>query len=309
MTKTSLARRLVCLLILAPTLARADAAHPVYMMAALGDSISAALFADTSLQDPSLPGLDLSSLISDPLLGNRDTLSWSTGQQIQSHAQHLQAYLAAQPETAAGTLKTYNFAYPKDTTAELFDQAEKVAAARELDGIDSIKYITLMIGANDSCSQAASNGVSPAQMKANLKKAFDRLAQIQQNEPLSILVAGAPRIPDLGAAALQETRTVAGLSCRIVREKILKSCDALVRWTTEAEYQKNVAIVAEKNQALSEAVQEAAQAHPNLKLFFTNAMFETPIPFTVLAADCFHPDKDGQAEIARRMWELQPFFK
>lgn len=277
-----------------------------YLMAALGDSITAAFLANTSLADPD--ATDLSSIhfgFAD-LLTNRSTLSWSTGTDIPSHFNRLKMLL----EGTDGTdeLKSYNIAVPGDTSEQMFIQAEKLLAKKEIEGYDSVKYVTVMFGANDACTPHFPGGIPLSQMKANLKRGFNELARISQSEPLRVLVGGIPRIPDLGKPAIVSRRTIGDMTCAQFRADIINSCGAMVDWKTDAEYHKDLQSIEARNSVIQEAAEEAGKEHPNLQVVYSNEMYDSPISYNLLAVDCFHPNTTGQALIADKLWAAQPWY-
>lgn len=278
-----------------------------YLMAALGDSISAAFLATTTLQDPDATDLSTIHFGLSDLLTNRYTLSWSTGLQIQSHLVRLRRALALLGDD--GELTGFNFAYPGDTSRQMYVQAEKLLAKKRIEGFNSVKYVTVMFGANDACTPHVSGGIPDETMKANLERGFDELARISQSEPIRVLVAGIPRIPDLGKPGIVARPTLGGLTCGEFRRYVFDSCARMVDWKTDAEYHDRLADIERRNGFIQQAVDDASRAHPNLQIVYTNEMYESPISYKLLAVDCFHPNIEGQELIATKLWAAQPWFR
>jgi hypothetical protein len=164
-----------------------------------------------------------------------------------------------------------------------------------------------MIGSNDSCIK--NGGVPLEKMRANLMETFKILASIKQNEPIRILLIGIPRIPDLGAEYLKKRRTIFGLTCSRVRDKILRSCNSLILWETPEEYDRNMQVVEDRNRLLRQVAREADKKFQNLEIVFSNRLYNLEIPPEILAVDCFHPAKEAQRKISEELWPDQPWFR
>ena len=54
--------------------------------------------------------------------------------------------------------------------------------------------------------------------------------------------------------------------------------------------------------------EEMDQELENVEILYSNSLYETPIRQEYMAADCFHPNAEGQEEIARQLWQDQPWF-
>ena len=187
-------------------------------------------------------------------------------------------------------------------------QADQLAATLKNGNYTSLKYVTVMLGANDACVGDAVLGSSVESMRENFRAGFDRLAAIQQHEPVHVLVSGMPKIPELGRPDIRDHMTLQNNTCQEARD-ILGLCGGLLNWNSDADYRKFVSLVAERNRIIQEVALEAAIVHLNLRIHFSNQFFKTPITTTKLAADCFHPNKAGQQEISEVLWKEQPWFK
>ncbi|MCM2279822.1 MAG: SGNH/GDSL hydrolase family protein [Oligoflexia bacterium] len=286
------------------------AGKPRVLMGSLGDSITAATFADLSASepflgppdengvrhptDPSVPGVIFS-------VTNKATYSWASGEKIQSHFLRLKNALARQG--FEGELRIQNEAIPGEKAVRLEQQAARLAEAMASGQYAALAYVTFFIGNNDACGET-----QEAAMRGQLREAFRTLASIPQKEPIRVLVSGLPRIPELGTAPIRQHRIPGSMTCEEVRREVFGSCKHLLNWKDPAEFEQRLEEVAAKNRLLEEAVQDAAARFSNLDLVFTNVLFEKSIPASWLAVDCFHPNQEGQSEISRLLWEAQPWY-
>ncbi len=290
-------------------IASATESNAHYLMGTIGDSISAATFADSSVNVRWVgETLEDEMLLRVPFLGNqenKETLSWSSGGEIPSHFMRLTQFLK---QTAPGaSLQVLNVAVPGEKTEGILAQAEAIVDAMKSGNYASVKYITLMIGANDACSKDFENGTPLQDMTEQMRAAFKKLADIRQDEPIRILVSGMPRIPDLGRAEFANTTSALGYSCRAIR-RIHGFCKSLLNWEGEAEYAKKLEVVKDRNLLLGTMVREASAAYSNMQVVFTDQFYNTDIKPAWLSADCFHPNTTGQTELANRLWAAQPWF-
>src|SRR5439155_825991 len=130
-------------------------------------------------------------LIKSHFIVNKTTYSWTSGSKISSHFERLKEYLRkSRPQTF---LEVYNVSVPGATAKNLPKQVGKIVAKMKTGKFRALKYVTLMIGANDSCDDTPDD-----EFESSLLKTFEKLAEINQNEPIYVMVAGAPRIADVG---------------------------------------------------------------------------------------------------------------
>ncbi|MCM2321924.1 MAG: SGNH/GDSL hydrolase family protein [Oligoflexia bacterium] len=280
-------------------------------MGSVGDSITAATFADHSANepflgppdesgirqpvDPSIPALVLS-------IENKGTYSWASGRRIASHFERLKN--ALEEQGLGNNIVIQNDAVPGEVAKGLVAQADNIARSMLSGEFEALTYVTFFIGNNDACTETDNE-----KMREHLRRAFAALADIRQAEKIRILVSGMPAIPDLNRPEIRRHRIPGSMTCEEVRREVFHSCGHLLNWNTESEYQERMAEVAAKNQVIEESAREAQARHRNLDIKFTNVLFHQKIPAEWLAVDCFHPNKDGQAEISRLLWNEQPWFK
>lgn len=284
-----------------PAASALDQAPKKNLMVALGDSITAGFFADTHIQS-----LEPDFTLNFPPFTNKKSDSWASGKSIYSHYYLLRKALLESGDSTP--LDMLNAAVPGDKAQDVIAQAKKVEKAMRSGKYELLKYVVLLIGANDACAKDAPYGTVEYKMRQSLKETFDILAEIHQGEPIRVLVAGIPKVPDLARAEVAHTKTLFGLSCHFFRDDFLRSCTPLLNWKTNEEYEKRVAIVEHTNEILQDAVVEANNSHSNLQVVFTNELFNTSIQPDFLAMDCFHPSREGQETISSTLWAQQPWY-
>lgn len=278
-----------------------ESAPKKYLMAAMGDSITAGFFANTHIQDLA-PDFTLNF----PPFTHKSSDSWASGKSIYSHYVLLEKALRESGDLTS--VDMLNASVPGDRAHNMIAQAKRIKEAMQSGKYESLKYLVLLIGANDACAKEAPFGAVEYKMRESLKNAFEILSQIEQNEPIRILIAGLPKIPDLARIDVTHSKTIFGLNCRFFRDDLLKSCDPLLNWKSNEEYESRVVIVEHTNKILQEAAADANASHPNLQVVFTDELFSTPIQPDFLAIDCFHPSREGQETISQTLWAQQPWF-
>jgi lysophospholipase L1-like esterase len=273
------------------------------MMAALGDSITAATFADRPIHIR--PG---SQSESRAIIENKDSLSWASGKKIESHYLRLRRWLRDHGDVRK--LEVFNVATPNRTTYDLERQASVVARKMRHEDYDALKYVTIFIGSNDACGKGEARATPLAVMKKNILNAVAILAEIPQREPIRILLVGLPRIPDLAQPSILNTKTTFGLTCHKIRDQMLGLCDPLLSWRTPEEYRAQLQVVADVNRLLEESASEVRAKFPNVEMVYTGRLFEQEILMAEdLAIDCFHPNAEAHRKIAKDTWLDQPWFE
>lgn len=281
-----------------------------YLMAAMGDSLTAGTFADTTTQTR-ISLNDIPSLFEpDFLYKNPRTLSWSSGLVIGSHYLRLQDWLSKH-DASNGGLEILNTAVPGEKSRGLLAQVQRVLDEYKSGRYASLKYVTVTIGGNDAC---ATHGqvVPNEEFKKNVFSALQSLATIRQSEPIRVLFSSIPNVPDTAVPSIRQTLTLGGLTtCRWARRHIFTYCSSLTSWQTPAEYRQAVAKVAEKNRAIQEIIQEASSKpeFSRLDLRFGPSVAQAPITPPLLGIDCFHPSQRGQEQFSEKLWQDQPWFK
>jgi lysophospholipase L1-like esterase len=264
------------------------------LIAALGDSITAGSVAN--LGGPK------------GTYENKYTLSFATGADVESQWLRLQEYMekSGEPEE----LVPMNYAVAGVKTDHIPVQARQLAMDMVSGKYRSVKYVTLLIGANDLCGSRGTDPVTlDKDFRGNLMQAFAILAAIKQPEPIRVLVSSLPRIPDLGMPEIQDAKTMLGFTCRYVRDRIFKFCNRLIDWQTPEEYEQGVALVDHANGLLRSVAEEAMAKHPKLRIHFSDTMAGWKIEPYMLAADCFHPSVAGHELLSEGIWREQPWFR
>ena len=301
--------------------ASAMAPHPPHdskpwAMAILGDSIAAGSLADFPIPLRDTPEERVlawknQGLEAEFLYTNKRKLSWGSGTAIQSHYVLLQNWL--QKSGDGRPLSVINVAHPGAVAGDLTRQIQGLLAELHRHSYEGLKYVAVTIGSNDACEWSDPGLVDIESLRRHFLEGFRLLSssvleQFTQSEPVSILIVGLPRIPNLGAETFVHAPTLFGLSCGKVRDEILKYCRPLTVWKTEEEYLKRLAVVETVNQALASVALELRSEYSNLDVFYSDHLFQLEIPISDLAVDCFHPAKRAQEKISLQTWRDQPWF-
>lgn len=281
------------------------------LMGVLGDSISAGTLADLPIPkrataEESVLAWARQNEESRWLYENKRKYSWGSGRSIDSHYRLLSRYLSKyQPRADLGVL---NHSQPGGTAESLIQQAKLLAQGFRSGGYQELVYVVMSIGANDACNSGLAPDIS--KMRDSLFWAVTILgAEIRQENPIRILILGVPRIADLGAKRIRNYKTLFGLSCETVRNRILHFCDSLTLWSTHEEYEVRSQVVDQINAMLRDFVRGAQSWATNVEMFYSPWLAEAPISLPLMAADCFHPSFKGQEEISVRSWREQPWFR
>jgi lysophospholipase L1-like esterase len=298
-----------------------------YLMAAMGDSISAGFLAATdldwfnsaSLTIPqeaedflaaveAVSGLDAAATTFNwegtlaHIFETRTTKSWSTGLELDSH--YVRLMKAVHQVEPTSSVFSMNVALSGGETSDLYDQADAIVKEMNTGRYAALKYVTLLIGNNDACKNR-----DPNLMKIDLHNIFQILSTIKQTEPIRVLMSGIPRIPDVGEMDVDSSKTIFKYSCSAFRRSITRMCLPLTEWSKEAQYIDLIQYTQGVNETLSEAADDANTNFKNLDVQFSDALFDNPITRDNLAIDCFHPNATSQAKIAEDLWQAQPWFK
>jgi hypothetical protein len=277
-------------------------AHAKLLMGVLGDSISAATFADVPLSPAPLGVAGF--------LSNKESLSWGSGRSIKSHFLLLRKYLRNQKDFRQ--LEVLNLSQAGNLAQGLVTQARHLVRAFKIGGYESLPYVVLTVGSNDACDleQSADPDLALAEIRESILLAARVISTgISQREPMRILVLGAPQIPDLGRPEIRKHPTLFGLDCETFRNRVLGLCSSLTLWADRSGFLAALKRVAAVNQAIAHAVSAAEEEFPHLRMVFSERLFSEEIRLESLAADCFHPSGRGQEEISLKTWQDQPWFR
>ncbi|NDD91172.1 hypothetical protein EBZ37_03710 [bacterium] len=291
-------------------------AQDPWLMGVLGDSIAAGTLADVPIPHASTPEESVRlwrdrGLESRLIYTNKKTLSWASGQEIQSHYVLLSDWLEKSGD--ARGLSVVNVSVPGSETGDLLGQVNQLLRSLKKGRYTGLKYVAVSIGANDACNTSLASEVPQERIHQNLFQALTRLYRGVRSlssslEPVRLLLVGPPRIPNLGAPAFVQAPTVFGLSCSLVRDSILRFCRPLTVWRDQGEYLDRLEVVETVNRILKSVAIELAAEFPGLQVVYSDRIFQLEIPLGALAADCFHPGRWAQEQISRQTWRDQPWF-
>lgn len=283
-----------------------------YLMANIGDSMTAATFADTTTFLPfsffqTLRGeLAFDSIQTLALIENKKSYSWASGRWIDSHYMKLRRSMRS--ENVNNALNIMNIAVPGSEAKDTLVQAQKIVDAMKSGAYLELKYVTLLIGANDACSNSSSVGTPHEDFREHLRETFRKLAEVQQDEPIRVLVSSIPNIPVLGRPEIAKHTTMGVMSCDFFRHEVLGFCKSLTRWESESDFNEKVLSIIEKNEIIRAVVEESAELYPNLSLVYSDALYRFEITTDLLAMDCFHPNQKGQEQLSQILWNDQHWF-
>lgn len=285
-------------LVLSPSLSQAETK---YLVASLGDSITSASLANTSLEKiKEFEGREW-------LWENKKTYSWASGLKLPSHFYFLQSFISRRRNP--GRLYMLNVSNPGSTTYDIPGQVDQVVRAMATGEYAQLKYVTLLIGANDVCSPESASGTPLEKMRVNLETAFAKLASIPTRERIPVMVSSIPKVPDLGKPEIRNHRVVLGVTCGGIHDKVLSYCRKQVLWKSLDEYRQNLKIIDSRNDLLRALAFNAARQYPSLSIHYSNTVFEYELTPDLLAIDCFHPNRKGQEKLSRLLWADQPWFR
>jgi lysophospholipase L1-like esterase len=287
------------------------------LMAILGDSIAAGTLADVPIPNAPTPEESVrkwndQGVQADFIYTNKKTLSWGSGEKIQSHYLMLRDW--RQSHGISAPLEVANLAVPGAETGDLLVQVKKLLEIMQSGNFESLEYVALTIGSNDACNFSSSAAVPDEILRRRLVEAFSTLTRgirsmARIRVPIRVLLIGAPRIPNLGVPGFVEAPTLFGLSCGVVRDRILRYCRPLTVWNGLSDYHDRLAVVEHVNGILKSVALEMSGEFPDLQVVYSDRLYQLEIPLGALAADCFHPGRWAQEQIAKRTWEDQPWYQ
>ena len=295
---------------------RADTPPKPYLMAALGDSVTAAFVANTELSNKHtahqvpVPGRGGAAGTewwrpAVNFLENKKKLSWFSGDDVPSHYLFLNHYL--QRTEPGSSLVSLNLAVTGAKAVDVVAQSQKLLAEMASGKYKALKYVTLMVGANDLCDPKVPEGTPDATLRSQLDSIFDHLDAIPQTEPIRVLVVGVMRLPELGTPAINGARTTMGVKCGLIH-KLVPYCTQYTTWETLDEYHRLLALVEHKNELIHSSANQSRGRWPHLMIHYTDKTYRAPLFTQLMAADCYHPNKVGQSVLSTTLWGEQPWF-
>ncbi len=330
-------------LILLPISAREALAlsrpHPSRVMVAVGDSMTAGTFANTTAAPLQAPlTSDMTQIVSryqaqPALLGQGDDLktsffkfllrpfletknrySWATGLQIESHFLRLKESIARSLGMGGRSLGNLNLSIPGSQSLQILDQVRALPDRLLEIGNPRIDYLAMTLGSNDACISTAGPVVPDEEFTELVRAIFSALADAatkngrSAEDPLKVLVAGIPPIPAAGEKRFWEHRVLPGLRCRTIRRKIFPFCPNLLNWRDENEFRERMDEVARKNTIIEQGIAEANASMPQVDLVFGSSLTQIRFEPEDLAFDCFHPNSRAQQRMADLLWQDQPWY-
>jgi lysophospholipase L1-like esterase len=214
--------------------------------------------------------------------GDRPRHSWSTGgassDGIRSHYERI---LAAQP-----AIQGHNYNNAR-SGARMSDAPAQ--ASRAVD--QEARYVTILMGANDVCTSSPSAMTSPASFRADFESAMQVLdSGLSRNA--RIFVSSIPNIYRLWEVLHTKWLARAMWSTFDICQSMLDS------GRTEAQRQAVLDRERVFNQILADVCSRYARCR-----FDGNAVFNYQFTADMVSTlDYFHPDREGQAVLARVTW-------
>lgn len=284
---------------------------PIYVMGALGDSITAGAIADLPRptffdnHDEEIRVFD-GKLRPPMLVEHKRTMSWASGKFINSHYVRLKKYYEEKEHVY---LKVMNVAESGGNVKDLPRQAKLLVKAVSKKKNRILKYVTVFAGSNDLCKKEDHlPNIDREKMRDRMRLTFKTLASLPQKEPIKVLVVGLNNIPQLGRPEISTAKTYFGTSCHHFRDEIIKACRSLHIFNSEQEYRERVDFVRSFNSLLRSTAAEANSEFANLDVRYSDALFKLNITKNMVAVDCFHPDNGAHEIFADLLWKDQPWF-
>ena len=233
-------------------------------MAALGDSITRAFHSNCGL------------------LNDCPENSWSTGSAVDSHAARI-------GQLTGSAVRTDNLAVTGAVAADIAAQASGIAPDTD--------YVTILVGANDACTDTVSQMTPVADFQTDVDVALDTIYGIAPGASVYVV-----SIPDL--YRLWEVGSASG-SARFTwwLYGICQSMLESPRSTQQADVQRRLTVrqrVIDFNAALeTECTTYAGTCH-----YDSGAVFGYPFVLSQLSTlDYFHPNVAGQEVLAAVTWD------
>lgn len=279
-------------------------------MAALGDSISEALFSDFSLEHPPTTSQIMSMLKLAKQAKDQEerrvlfraryakpSHSWSTGQDesdfVLSHYERIKDFVPS--------LQAYNFAVSGSQSKELGSQVSALLDVENEKGID-FDYVTLMIGSNDLRGDSLEELSTPDVFLNNVGSALRRL--LDANPDRRVLVVGLPSIHSIFESSsdiIALSLWTGAYTCADIREQIYGPMVIFKKENTEP-YDLSKILAKQYDDGLGVLVMTIQEQYPRAALRFVRD-YGLPLKQNKsLSLDCFHPSPWGQAEIAEATW-------
>jgi len=274
-------------------------------MAALGDSISAGLFANFSRKNANLPWIEtwfvlrsLSAATIWQLKGlEKKDFAWSAGYnthgKVLTHARRLAAL------DPSRSLKVMNVAHSGDTVLDILsEQLPKLNAASQKNlGQAYPDYVTILVGANDICAKDMTDTTSVQDFHDRLDKVVSEI--LEKSPRTKVMLSSLPNIDRLrkvawgarlwGWGALKKCEDVWNL---------VKLCPTLTTIEDPIVRDAVKQRVDDFNLVARDVADRHNQDHAG-RIRFTEETFKVAFTADHLSMDCFHPNPSGQNELSR----------
>jgi len=279
-------------------------------MAVLGDSMSEALLAGFSLENPPSLGeiLTMANIATDSASKEerlakfrqhyaKQSLSWATGTGsddiVLSHYERLKAI---EPD-----LVKFNFAVSGAESDDLHRQLEALMKQEQAMG-RSIEYVTVFIGANDLGSDSPEGITPPLKFVGNIESVAREL--LLRDSERFILFVGLPQIHQIfeKSETLQAYKLLGwDLNCGEMRRKIYGEM-SVFKPDDHAAYENTKAIFKEYERGVAALPERLSREFPKAQLKSVVG-YKNPLGVAKsLSIDCFHPSEWGQAALAEVTW-------
>ncbi len=279
-------------------------------MAVLGDSMSEALLAGFSLENPPSLGEVITMaaiatsndtkeerLAAFRKLYAKETLSWATGSGandiVLSHYERLKS---AEPE-----LVKFNFAVSGAESADLSDQLKHLFDQEQKMG-KPIEYVTIFIGANDLGSEASEGITPPLEFVGNIESIARQL--LERDPERFILFVGLPQILQVFEKSEKlEAYKMLGwdINCGDMRRKVYGNM-TVFQPDAQAAYEQTKTVFAAYEKGIAALPERLSLEFPKSQLKAVTG-YKNPLGVAKsLSIDCFHPSEWGQAALAEMTW-------
>lgn len=284
---------------------------PAPYMVTMGDSITAGLFANYSIDNPPEPET-LTYLAYLAAIGpkkggvnrvhnafKRYDMSWASGDNpndiVVSHYERLKEYI---PD-----LEKVELAHSGDTTVDLKKQVEDLFRETEKRGIEPI-YVVYLIGANDLCAANTKGVTSTEDFRKSVEESLSGI--LGKTENTKIFVSSIPNIFSLQTHGNEMVygyvlNPYTEVTCRQIWEHLIPVCKTATKNSDDAQFDLMKMQLERYNEILDETVSNLGEEYKE-RIIFSPAAYNTEILRYDLSFDCFHPSEFGQAHLAEETW-------
>ncbi|OGQ36139.1 MAG: hypothetical protein A3F16_01780 [Deltaproteobacteria bacterium RIFCSPHIGHO2_12_FULL_43_9] len=284
---------------------------PAPYMVTMGDSITAGLFANYSIDNPpdpeTLTYLAYLAAVGPPKESTnrvhkafkRYDLSWASGDNpndfVVSHYERLREYI---PDLAK-----LDLAHSGDTTLNLKKQVESLFGEIKERGAEPV-YIVYLIGANDLCASDTKEVTTKKDFRKNVEESLYGI--LSHTENTKIFVSSIPNIFSLQMHEGEEVfgnvvNPYAGVTCRKIWKNLIPVCKTATDNGNKKRFDLMKMQLERYNEILEETVINLDKEYRD-RILFSHAAYNTEILRNDLSFDCFHPSESGQAHFANETW-------